>query len=79
MPPRKTLIKAQAGVRLQRIEELSARQKVLSQTYRLSTYREVQPRTFGDERDAEDAFDLEVVASLNDPVVVEMQRRGMLD
>lgn len=79
MPTRKTLIKAQAGVRLQRIEELSARQKVLSQTYRLSTYREAQPRTFGDERDAEDAFDLEVVASLNDPVVVEMQRRGMLD
>lgn len=47
--------------------------------YKLSTHRPPQPRTFADQAEAEQAFDLEVIASLNDPVVVEMRQRGLLD
>ncbi len=79
MPTRKTLLQSRAGVRLHRIEALSAAQKVVSQTYRLATYRTAQPRNFADERAALDAFDLEVIASLQDPLVIEMQRRGLVD
>jgi len=79
MGTRKTLIKSSAGVRLQRIEQLSGQQKVIQRSYRLSTLRANQPRTFADEKEAENAFDLEVIASLTDPVIVEMQRRGLFD
>lgn len=76
--PKKTLIKSQAGVRLERIEGLAKGQKNQSR-FMLSTYRPPQPRYFSDETAAENAFDLEVAASLMDPVVLEMQRRGMID
>ncbi|WBT04785.1 hypothetical protein PFY01_08940 [Brevundimonas vesicularis] len=78
MATRKTLIKSRAGVRLQRIERL-ARQQVMQSSWRLSTLRQNQPRTFADEIEAEDAFDLEVIASLTDPIIMDMQRRGLLD
>jgi hypothetical protein len=78
MATRKTLIKSEAGVRLQRIEQL-ARQQVVQSSWRLSTLRQNQPRTFADEDDAEDAFDMEVVASLSDPIIIDMQRRGLID
>jgi len=67
------------GVRLQRIEQLSAAQKVVRESYRLSTLRNNGPRTFADVATAEDAFDLEVVAALTDPIIVDMQRRGLID
>lgn len=79
MPTRKTTIKAQSGVRLELIEQLSRNQAVERREYRLRTLRLGQPRLFGDERAAEDAFDLEVIACLTDPVVQEMVRRGLLD
>nr|WP_316630079.1 hypothetical protein [uncultured Brevundimonas sp.] len=41
--------------------------------------RQNQPRTFADETEAEDAFDMEVIASLTDPIIIDMQRRGVLD
>lgn len=78
MATRKTLIKSRAGVRLQRIEHL-ARQQVVQSSWRVSTMRQNQPRSFADEASAEDAFDMEVVASLSDPIIVDMQRRGLID
>lgn len=78
MGTRKTLIKSEAGVRLQRIEHL-ARQQVVQSSWRLSTTRQNQPRTFADEVEAEDAFDMEVIASLLDPIIIDMQRRGLID
>ncbi|WP_295165486.1 hypothetical protein [uncultured Brevundimonas sp.] len=41
--------------------------------------RKNQPRTFADEAEAEDAFDMEVIASLTDPVIIDMQQRGLVD
>lgn len=41
--------------------------------------RSNQPRTFADETAAEDAFHVEVIASLTDHIIIEMQRRGLLD
>lgn len=78
MATQKTLIRSSAGVRLQRIEHL-ARQQVVQSSWRLSTMRQNQPRSFADEAAAEDAFDMEVVASLSDPIIVDMQRRGLID
>ena len=74
----RTLIKSQAGVRLERIEEMAKDQKARSR-FILSTYRPPQPRQFGDLAAAEEAFELEVIVSLTDPVVLEMQRRGLID
>lgn len=79
MATRKTLVRSRAGVKLQRIEHLTAQQKVVQASWRLSTMRQNQPRAFADERAAEEAFDLEVIASLTDPVIVDMQRRGLFD
>ncbi|WP_184279040.1 hypothetical protein [Brevundimonas vesicularis] len=78
MTTRKTLIRSRAGVRLQRIEHL-ARQQVVQSSWRLSTLRQNQPRSFADETEAEDAFDMEVIASLTDPIIMDMQRRGLID
>ena len=78
MGTRKTLVKARAGVRLQRIEHL-ARQQVVQSSWQLSTLRKNQPRSFADEVEAEDAFDMEVIASLTDPIIIDMQRRGLID
>lgn len=79
MPTRKTLIRSEAGVRLQRIEHLGAQQKVVQQRYSLSTLRRHAAVVFVDQAQAEDAFDLEVIAALTDPVVMDMQRRGLID
>lgn len=69
MKTRKTLIKARAGVRLERIEGLCAQGRVLQQVYRLSSLRPSHPRVWADEGEAENAFYLEVIASLSDPDV----------
>ena len=75
----KTLIKSKAGVRLERIEQLSSGQKAARSAYRLSTLRTAGPRTFANPLDAEEAFDIEVLAALSDPVIIDMQRRGLID
>ena len=79
MPTRKTLVRSEAGVRLERIEQLSARGKVEQQMFRLSTLRPSPPRQLADERSAQDAFDLEVIASLSDPVVMRLVDQGWRD
>ena len=78
MATRKTLIRSRAGVKLQRIEHL-ARQQVVQASWLVSTLRRNQPRSFATETEAEDAYDIEVIASLTDPVVIDMQRRGLID
>lgn len=72
MKTRKTLVKARAGVRLERIEGLCAQGRVLQQIYRLSTRRSIRPRVLADALDADEAFDLEVLATLSDPVFSRM-------
>jgi len=78
MATRKTLIRSRAGVRLQRIEHL-ARQQVAQSSWRLSALRKNQPRSFADQTEAEDTFDMEVIASLTDIIIMDMQRRGLID
>lgn len=78
MPTRKTLIRSEAGVRLQRIERLGACQAAALQ-FSVSTLRRHGAWLFDDRDKAEDAYDLEVIAALSDPVVVDMQRRGLLE
>ncbi len=79
MPMKKTLLKSESGVRLELVEQFNRNQAVERREYCLRTLRLGQPRLFVDEREAEDAFDLELIASLNDPVVQQMARRGLLD
>lgn len=51
----------------------------MQSSWRLSTLRANQPRSFADENEAADAFDMEVIAALSDPVIIDMQRRGLID
>ena len=75
MPTRRTLIRAATGVRLERVEKLSAQGKVQQEHFTLRTLRPNPPRIIAGERAALDAFDLEVIASLADPVVSRMADR----
>ena len=72
MPIKKTDLKMEAGVKLTLVEEVTPLGTVRSQHYRLTTLRPNQPRVLAQREAAEDAFDLEVVASLLDPVVQRM-------
>lgn len=74
MPIRKTELKATAGVKLVQVDEVGTTGKVLATHYRLTTLRPNQPRVLADVQEAEDAFDLEVVASLMDPTVQRLTR-----
>lgn len=75
MPIRKTPLREAVGVKLIQVDEISADGgKVRSTYYRLSTLRPNQPRVLANERAAYDAFDLEVIASLADPIVQRLQR-----
>lgn len=75
MPIKKTNLKTEAGVRLDLIEKISAHGKVLNQHYRLSTMRPNQPRIMVARIEAEDAYDLEVIASLMDPIIQKLTTR----
>jgi hypothetical protein len=72
---RKTELKVEAGVRLTLVEEVSPLGNVRSQHYRLTTQRPNQPRVLAQRELAENAFDLEVIASLMDPVVQKLITR----
>lgn len=73
MPMRKTPLREVQGVELIQIEEVSADgTRVRSTHYRLTTLRPNQPRLLADEREAMDAFDLEVIASSADPTVQKL-------
>ncbi|MBD3836802.1 hypothetical protein [Brevundimonas sp.] len=79
MPIKTSLLRSEAGVRLHRIEHPGGQPENSARPYRLSTCRSAPPLAFSDERAALDAFDLEVIAALSDPTVIDMQRRGLLD
>lgn len=68
MPTRRILVKSEAGVSLERVEHLSRQGRVHLAVFHLSTMREERPRLLSDEREALDAFDLELIATLVDPV-----------
>ncbi len=76
MAIRKTLLKADVGVKLIRVEELTSSQKLISTHYRLSTLRQAQPRVIAEEARADAAFDAEVTASRNDPTAVRLAAAG---
>lgn len=76
MSVRQTLMRSEAGVRLELLERIGAHGAVLKTEYRLRSLRPVRPRVINILRDAEDAYDLEVVSSLMDPIVQDMIRRG---
>lgn len=73
---KKALLRAAAGVRLEVSAETQGRDRKV--TYKLSTHRPPQPRLFTDEAEALAAFDLEVKASMMDPVVAKLIERGMV-
>lgn len=76
MPVRQTLMRSEAGVRLELLERINTHGAVLRTEYRLRSLRPVRARLLDSLRDAEDAYDLEVVSSLMDPIVQDMIRRG---
>lgn len=70
MPIRKTPLMEASGVKLVQVDDVSADgRRVRATHYRLSTLRPHQPRVMADRETAEEAFDLEVIASLGDPTV----------
>ncbi|CAL1690877.1 hypothetical protein MMB232_01011 [Brevundimonas subvibrioides] len=75
MPSRKTELKAEAGVRLTLVEEVTPLGTVRASHYRLTTLRPNQQRVLARLETAEEAFDLEVIASLMDPVVQALVTR----
>lgn len=77
MPVRRSLVLGpKAGVRLDRVDQVGADGRVMSTEYRLTTLRPAQPRLIADPHLAEEAFDLEVLASLSDPVVSKLVEQG---
>lgn len=71
----KKLLREQAGVKLYEVAEQKSYGRSNGCHYRISTMRQNQPRVLADIAQAEDAFDLEVIASLMDPVVQQMMSR----
>lgn len=71
MAVRKTLLRSDTGVCLQRVDEVQG-EKVKATHYRLTTLRPAQPRVLADHDLAEAAFTREVAASKLDPIAVQM-------
>lgn len=67
MPYRSQLLRSARGVRLERIEMLCDDQRVLTAFYSVTTPREKMMRRIADEREAQDTFDLQIIASLMAP------------
>lgn len=74
----KKLVRAQAGVRLERIDHLAARQK-RAVCFKLTSHRNTPERLIADEAEAQRAFAREVAASLEDKVVQGLIKSGYLD
>lgn len=76
MAVRNTLLKSQAGVRLELLERIGAHGAVIRAEYRLRSLRPIRAQHMFDRDEAENAYDLEVIGSLMDPVVQDMVQRG---
>lgn len=72
----KTLLRSQAGVRLERVKEADAHGVVVR--YHLRTYRQHEPDVFWDENEAQVAFARQAAASLEDPVVQRLIASGAI-
>lgn len=68
----KKLLREEAGVKLFEVGERKSYGRANGCHYRISTMRQNQPRVLADLTEAEDAFDLEVIASLLDPIVQKL-------
>lgn len=69
------LLREEAGVKLFEVSEPKSFGRASGCHYRISTMRHIQPHVLADLSGAEDAFDLEVIASLFDPVVQQVVSR----
>lgn len=77
MPIKSTPLREASGVKLIQVDEVTPNgQRVKATHYRLSTLRPNQPRVLADRAAADDAFDLEVIASLADPTVQRLITPG---
>ena len=74
MASTRKLLREEAGVKLFEVDEPKSYGRANGSHYRISTMRQNQPRVLADLAEAEDAFDLEVISSLLDPVVQKMMR-----
>lgn len=72
MASTRKLLREEAGVKLFEVGEPKSYGRANGSHYRISTMRQNQPRVLADLAEAEDAFDLEVISSLLDPVVQKM-------
>jgi len=72
MASTRKLLREEAGVKLFEIGEPKSYGRSSGSHYRISTLRRNQPRVLANLAEAQDAFDLEVIASLMDPVVQQM-------
>lgn len=75
---KKTLIRAKAGVKLERIEHLAARQR-REAFFKLTSHRNTPEKLITDETEAQQAFAREVAASLEDKVVQGLIEQGAFD
>lgn len=72
----KKVVRAQAGVTLERIVRLTRRRKEIS--FRLSSRRGTPKRRIADEAEAHRAFAREVAAALQEKVAMAVARQGPL-
>lgn len=75
MASTRKLLREEAGVKLFEVGEPKSFGKANGCHYRISTMRRNQPTVLADLTEAQDAFDLEVIASLMDPVVQHLIAR----
>lgn len=75
MASTRKLLREEAGVKLFEVGEPKSFGRANGCHYRISTMRRNQPTVLADLTEAQDAFDLEVIASLMDPVVQHLIAR----
>ena len=71
----KDTVESAAGANVSLAETVTAA-RVTDGHYRLTTFRTVQPRVFGDRALAEEAYAREIIASEKDPVAMQMAAAG---
>ena len=76
MTVRMTPLRETAGVLLTRCDEVSVLDRVVTSYFRISTLRPNQPSVLAREEDAHKVFELEVIASLSDPVALKTSIAG---
>lgn len=77
MPIKRTPLREASGVKLIQVDDVAPNGgRVKATHYRLSTLRPNQPRVLADRETADEAFDLEVIASLADPTVQKLIGSG---